>query len=148
MKRFFIVLTAAVLLLNVGCSFKVKNKTFSIAIENVRTVTFQKKCETETGEAAFVEKNVDQQKDIKAICEKVRNLPLKRADSSVPQPIDSVDYVIIIKSEIDQHLILNPEKAFYDQVAYEYVNDKTFQEFAALYESLNYEEKEATADLY
>ena len=148
MKRIFIVLAVAVLLLSSGCSFKVKNKTFSIAIDNVSVVTFQKKCETETGEVYFVEKNIDQKKDIKAICEKVRNTPLNRADASVPQPINTVDYVIIIKSEIDQHFILNREKAFYDQVAYEYVNDKTFNEFATLYESLNYEEAEAKADLY
>lgn len=148
MKRCLLIWMAALLLLSNGCAFKVKNKSFSINVDAVTSITFQKKYENEEGTAYYQEKVVTDQKNIRSICKKIQNMPLTRADSSVPQPIKEVSYVVIIKSETKHHLILNEEKAFYDQVAYEYVSDKTYREFAKLYESLNSEEKEAPADLY
>ncbi len=148
MKKWFAILTVAALLFTAGCNFKVKKNTFSIATENVKTVTLQKRCEDESGNTYYVEKTVDDKKEIKSICEKVRNTPLSRADSTVPQPINSVSYVIIIKSEIEQHFILNEEKAFFEQVAYEYASEKTLDEYASLYDSLNYAEVKAEPNLY
>ena len=148
MKKIVALCIAIILLMCSGCSFKVKKNTFSIPTENVSVVTFQKRCVDETGKNYYIEKNVTEKKDIKTICEKVQTTPMKRADTTVPQPIDDVDFVIIIKSGIKYHIILNEKKAFYDQVAYEYVSKKTYNEYSSLYNSLNYEEKTTEVDLY
>lgn len=145
MKKFFsICLIIALLMLN-GCSFKVKQDTFSIPENTVSSIEIQKEYTTEDGQTFYRCKVVDGIEDVEKICEMIRTLPAEKVPAGEQTAIRSTPLIIIMRSEIEHRLILNEERAFYNQMAYNYLDSDTFEDFMDLYDNLAYEESDTEA---
>lgn len=149
MKKRFLIILAAVLLLTSGCSFKVERDVFYLPQAEVTGVEIQREyfSDDEQTESYFRRKVINGQEDLEAICEKIRKLPVRRASSSEPHPITEFSLIIIINGAKEHHLILTEEMAFYDQIAYEYTDEDTYEEFVELYNDLGYAEEDTEPDL-
>lgn len=149
MKKWFAMMLAAMLLLTTGCSFKVERDVFYLPQEEVESVEIQREYfyDDEEGGSYFRHKIITGQEDMETICEKIRKLPVRRASSSEPHPITEFSMILIINGKKEHHLILTEEMAFYDQIAYEYTDENTYEEFVTLYNDLGYAEEDTEPDL-
>ncbi len=136
---------AVVLLLMSGCSFKVKNDTIHIPEKLVSTIEMQREYVGEDGTVFYRAKVVNSMEDVEKICHKIRKLPAVKVPAGEPAAITSTPLIIILHSEVEHRLILNEEFAFYDQMAYNYTKDGTFEKFLELYDNLAYEENDTEA---
>ena len=96
MKRLFLLLLAAVLLLTGGCSFKVEKNTFNIDRDKVDSIEIQREYE-EKGESVYRCKKITDPQDLDQLCKKLRTLPVYRAGNSEPHPIDDHGLIILIQ---------------------------------------------------
>ena len=98
------------------------------------------------GKSEYCKKSIDQQKDKEMICDMLRELPIVKASTEKPNPIVKMPIIIILRGEMDHHLVLAEDMAFYDQIAYEYTEEGVLKEFITLYDNLGYAETEATVE--
>ncbi len=145
MRRLFACVLAVVLVTSSGCSFEVQKDTFNIPSEMVGSIELQKEYKNDKDESYFLSKVVDERADIEEICEMIKSLPVARASSEEPNPIRTINLIVIIKGEKEHRLIVNQDLVFYDKVAYNYKNADTFDSLMNLYDRLEYTENETEA---
>ncbi|MBQ8894020.1 MAG: hypothetical protein IJ043_06375 [Clostridia bacterium] len=149
MKKYFLICMTLILVLSTGCSLKIQRDVFYLPQEDVESVEIQREYFTEGEETSyFRSKKVADQKDMEKICEMIRKLPVIRASSSEPNPITEFSMIIILDGKKEHHLVLTDEMAFYDQIAYEYTKDDTYEMFVELYNSLEYDEVDTEPDRF
>ena len=143
MKKWFAILMVSVVLLVSGCNFKVDRDTFYLPQDQVESVEIQREYhyEDEPG-SYFRHKVLTDSEDMALLCEKIRDLPVYRANSENPHPITDFSMIIIIGGKREHHIILNENVMFYDQVAYEYSEKGVYQEFVDFYNNLGYAEED------
>lgn len=143
MKRWFLLIAAAVLVLTSGCSFKVDRDNFFLPQDEVKSVEIQREYQKEGQSGTyFVHKVVEDEADLERICGMIRELPVRRISTETPRPITEFSMIIIIGGKREHHVILNEDIAFYDQVPYEYEKKGTYQKFVDFYEGLDCQEEE------
>lgn len=143
MKRVFLLVAAAMLMLTSGCSFKVDRDTFFLPQDEVKSVEIQREYQKEDQSGTyFCHKIVEDEADMDRICRMIRELPVRRISTETPQPITEFSMIIIIGGKREHHVILNEDIAFYDQVPYEYEKKGTYQKFVDFYEALDCQEEE------
>lgn len=140
MKKCFAALLIGVLLLMNGCSFKVPQESFAINAESVTSIEIQKEYIDESGAVSYRAKKIEDAEAIKEVCEKVRYLPVVRANPNEAIGIENMTVIVVIHGKIDHHLVLNSKYAFYDKMPYYYQKKGVLNEFVDLYDSLVNEE--------
>lgn len=148
MKKWMCAALALVLLLTSGCSFKVKKDTFTVPLDKITEIEIQRGIENEEGKTVFYGKVITEEADREKVCEMIRTLPVKRANRDEPHPITNFTMIIVLRGEKTHRLILSEEMAYYDQLAYEYGNDKIYSSFLELYDIMDYSAKETEPDRF
>ena len=146
-KKLFVLSLIVLVFCSSGCSLKVQRDVFYLPQDEVEQVIIQREYAEEDG-VIYRQKTIDETNDLESICEKIRKLPVRRASSKEPHPIIEFPLIIIINGQKEHHLILTEEMAFYDQIAYEYTDNDTYERFLELYADLNCLEEDTEPDRF
>lgn len=132
-----------------GCDLKIERDVFYLPQDEIESIEIQREYfHEEDGTSYFQSKKITEKSDLKEIGEKIRKLPVKRASSGEPHPITDFSLIILIKGKREHHLILTEKMAFYDQIAYEYNDSDTYNDFIKLYNDLEYSEEKTEPDRF